>query len=250
MIHIAICDSDNIDLEQLKSALQNIMDKTFIYYEIEEYDSGEKLLSTFKVYDLVFLDVMLKDINGVEIGKLIYRKNRYTKIIYQTSYIQYCQDAVNKSHAFAFLEKPIQMTVLEEQIKEFMISKKKVNEVQVRFQNVKYVLDGTEVKKPILILPVDEIIYFEYIKSQKKIVIITESQRFVYSGTMKDLEEKMNPLGFEICCRGLLINIEKVVKIKGYTIFMNNGQVIPLSQKRVRKLKERINEFLYNEILV
>lgn len=246
MLHVVICDDNIAELKQLKSTVQRIMDRSLVRYNIEEYDSGEKLLKASKAFDLVFLDVVVSGKSGVAIGKLIYKSSRYTQAIFQTNFVQNYQDAVNKSYAFAFLEKPIQIDLLEEQIKEFMISKEKVQKVHVEFKNVKYVLHGIEAEKELLVLPVDDIIYFEYIKAQKKIAIVTGNQIYVYSETMKALEKRMNPLGFETSCRGLLINIEKIMKIKGYTILMSNGKKLPLSQRRVLEFKERMNEFIHN----
>lgn len=246
MISIAICDDDATDLKGVKFAVEYIMRKSLLQYEIEEYNTGDKLLKAARTFDLVFLDIMLGAQSGIEIGKLLYRKNRYTKIIFQSYFPQYCQDALNKSHAFAFLEKPLQINLLEEQIREFMICRTKMQKIHVEFHNVTYLSDGIEFAKASLVLPVNHILYFEYLKSQKKIAIITSKQKFIFSETMRELEERMYPLGFATSCRGLLINIEKIMRIKGYTILMNNGEQLPLSQRRVSQFKERMNEFIHN----
>ncbi|WMC93055.1 LytR/AlgR family response regulator transcription factor [Kineothrix sp. MB12-C1] len=246
MVYVAICDSNMSELRQLKLAVQGIMDKLLIPYNIEEYDSGEKLVRASRIFDLVFLDIRIDGENGIEIGRLIYEKNSYTKIIFQSSFKWYCQEALNRSHAFAFLEKPIQTDLLEEQIKESIASEDKIQRLHIEFKNVKYISGEIEVKKELLVLPVEEIVYFQYIKTQKKIEIVTNNQKYIYSETMKELEERMKPLGFETNCRGFLINVGKVSKITRYRIQMDNGEELPLSQKRVVGFKERVNEFIYN----
>lgn len=187
MVYVAICDSNMSELRQLKLAVQGIMDKLLIPYNIEEYDSGEKLVRASRIFDLVFLDIRIDGENGIEIGRLIYEKNSYTKIIFQSSFKWYCQEALNRSHAFAFLEKPIQTDLLEEQIKESIASEDKIQRLHIEFKNVKYISGEIEVKKELLVLPVEEIVYFQYIKTQKKIEIVTNNQKYIYSETMKEL---------------------------------------------------------------
>ena len=53
----------------------------------------------------------------MEVGREIYRRNRRIKIIFQTKYGQFCKDAVNFSHAFAYLEKPLARQEVENQSK-------------------------------------------------------------------------------------------------------------------------------------
>jgi len=114
------------------------------------------------------------------------------------------------------------------------------------FHNVRYSLDGKDVVKSILSIPVKEIVYFEYIKMQKEIKIVTKSTEYIYTEAMNKLEEKMRPLGFEMCCRGILVNLERVMRIKMYDILLDTGGNVPLSQRRVKEFRERINEYLHD----
>ena len=114
------------------------------------------------------------------------------------------------------------------------------------FHNVRYIHDGTDVVKSIVSIPVKEIVYFEYIKLQKEIKIVTKSTEYIYSETMSRLEERMRPLGFEMCCRGILVNLERVARIKMYNVLLDTGENVPLSQRRVKEFRERINEYLHD----
>ena len=98
--------------------------------------------------------------------------------------------------------------------------------------------------KSILSIPVKEIVYFEYIKMQKEIKIVTTSGEYIYTEAMNKLEERMRPLGFEMCCRGILVNLDRVMRIKMYDILLDTGGKVPLSQRRVKEFKERINDHI------
>lgn len=246
MINIAICDDEKKDIVHLKSILQEVMDKYSMNYDIQEYESGESLMQAASLFHLIFLDIVMNGESGIDIGKHIHRKNRSTKIIFQTNFGNYCKEAMNQTQAFAFLEKPLEVSAVEEQIKEFFEDSEGMQDLLMDFHNVRYSLDGKDVVKSILSIPVKEIVYFEYIKMQKEIKIVTRSTEYIYTEAMNKLEEKMRPLGFEMCCRGILVNLERVMRIKVYDILLDTGGKVPLSQRRVKEFKERMNEYLHD----
>lgn len=246
MINIAICDDEKKDIVHLKSILQEVMDKYSMNYDIQEYESGESLMQAASLFHLIFLDIVMNGESGIDIGKHIHRKNRSTKIIFQTNFGNYCKEAMNQTHAFAFLEKPLEVPAVEEQIKEFFEDSEGMQDLLMDFHNVRYSLDGKDVVKSILSIPVKEIVYFEYIKMQKEIKIVTRSTEYIYTEAMNKLEEKTRPLGFEMCCRGILVNLERVMRIKMYDILLDTGGKVPLSQRRVKEFKERMNEYLHD----
>lgn len=119
MINIAICDDCRQDVDRLKLILKEIMDKHSIHYNIWEYESGESLLKTPLTFHIIFLDIAMNGKNGIDIGRQIFQRNCSIKIILQSNFSEYMLDAINKSHAFAFLEKPLQLSSVEKQIKEY-----------------------------------------------------------------------------------------------------------------------------------
>lgn len=244
MIQVAICDDSPADILQMKKMISEIMDKYAIDYRIYEYDSGEKLLEAKISFHLIFLDIMLGGKNGMEIGKCFYRRNPSIRIIFQTNFGQCCKEAMNKSHAFAFLEKPLQITEVEEQIKEFLESKEELPDIMVGFKDVRCFSGRKEAVMADIHVSVKEIVYFEYLKKKKGIKMITEKDQYVFPEVMNRLENRMRPLGFETSCRGILVNLRKIVQIKRYDILLETGDTLPLSQRRVVKFKERINEYI------
>lgn len=68
--------------------------------------------------DLVFLDVEMPEINGLEIAKEINRNNLHSKIIFTTSHNHYAIEAI-KNEAFDYLLKPVSINVLKEVIQRY-----------------------------------------------------------------------------------------------------------------------------------
>lgn len=102
LLQIAICEDDYEDNEMLIKNLENILDSYKIVYKITCFTSGEDLLDSDMNFHLIFMDIAMNGKNGIETGRQIYNKNKASKIIYQTNFKNFCEEAVNTVHAFAF----------------------------------------------------------------------------------------------------------------------------------------------------
>lgn len=245
MLQIAVCEDEKAERNNLTEMLKLLLGKYVTDYRITNFAAGEELLAADTVFHLIFMDIMMGEKSGIETGQEIYGKNHSAKIIYITNFGKYCIDAVNLAHAFSFLEKPVSAEALEAQLLAFLQSYWK-KEVRIMFRKVQYQENNIVTKRDSLMLPVDAILYFEYIKSKKKIRIITGNMTYEYSDTMSALEVRMCPYGFEISCQGILVSLRNVAKIKGYEIILKNGSIVPLSQKRVAQFKNKLNEYIHN----
>lgn len=244
MFEIAICEDDTDDKEHLQNSLKTILDAFGVAHRITCFDSGEALLAAELSVHLVFMDIAMEGRNGIEIGRQIYSRNPSVKIIYQTNFAAYCQEAVNTVHAFAFLEKPINEELLRNQIGAYL-THYRTEEHRMEFHKVSFMENGVFVEKPIVHIPIDAIYYFEYLKYGKKVKIITKHNHYEYRDSLSHLESDLCDCNFEICCRGILVNLKHVVKVKDYKVFIKNGDVLPLSQKRAVHFKERLNKCIH-----
>ena len=104
MIKIGICDDDKNIIQKIKDYISEYKgDKC----TIESYNSGEELIENKKKFDVIFLDIDMEGIYGIETGKKIRDYDKNVKIIYVTSFTDYVNLAF-KVHAFLYLNKPIQ----------------------------------------------------------------------------------------------------------------------------------------------
>ncbi len=107
MLQIAVCEDEQADRDNLIEILKPLLDKCKEEYRITCFSSGGELLQSGESFHLIFMDIMMEGRNEIETGQELYTRNHPAKIIYITNLGQYCMDAVNTVHAFAFLEKPI-----------------------------------------------------------------------------------------------------------------------------------------------
>lgn len=249
MFRIAICDDELKEAGKIQKIVGNFMKTSAMIHTIEVFTSAEELIGSKEIFDLVFLDISMNGMNGLEAGMKLYQRNLKIRLIYVTSYHQFLHEAVNHTHAFAYLTKPIKEEELSKQVSEAvkMIGMEKENGAEIELRNV---MEAGEEKREYLAvkIPVSDILYFEYIKSNRRIRIKTINKIYEYAGTMVEAEKKMQLYEFGSCYRGLLVNLRHVMKAKGDTVYLNTGETLPLSQKRAVMFKSQLSDFVHRSI--
>ena len=112
MFKIAICDDVPVVCSEIKDIIMNLEDKAkYPKIEVGIFQSGEALIDSINEegpYDLLFLDIELGEINGVEIGHIIREQmeDYVTKIVYISSKDIYDRQLFDVQ-PLHFIKKPI-----------------------------------------------------------------------------------------------------------------------------------------------
>lgn len=244
MLEIAICDDDKADLDCAIEMVREILKYNEIGYNLQFFDSAKEMLGKVKRIDIAILDISMEELNGIELDRAL--KIRYPKVelIYTTSYEAYYMQAINDAHAFSFLCKPLEKDKMQKQILDLIKEFKYFN--CIKKKTFYQVLDDEMMELPAVTLSLNDIIYFEYIKSMRKVSIILEERTYICSCVMEKLTEELENYGFSTNYRGQLVNLRYISKIKGYDIYLYGGKKLPLSQKRAVEFKKIMNDFLHD----
>lgn len=159
-MNIAICDDDKSFRDLLEKHLKNYFNERSIPLNFFQFCSGEELLDNQLLFDLVFLDVEMSNINGIDAGKELRRKNPHSIIFVITSYDCYLDDAF-KIRAFRFLSKPLNVVRLYKALDD---ASELINNDIIVFYDV---ISGSNVR-----VYTNDIIYLEIEKRKTKIVTI------------------------------------------------------------------------------
>ena len=85
MHQIAVCDDEQIVCDMVSETVSRWKPDV----KVQCFSSGEALLAAYDFFDVIFLDIDMQGINGIETGRRIRKKDHETKIIYLTSYRDY-----------------------------------------------------------------------------------------------------------------------------------------------------------------
>ena len=67
---------------------------------------------------------------------------------------------------------------------------------------------------------------------------------YEYDCIFEKLVEELKPYDFVVNCRGNLVNLRHIEKIKGFNIYLDNGKELQIAQKRSSDFREEVNKFL------
>ena len=229
MFKIAICDDVPSVCSDLKTMIMD-MKNDLICKEItiDTFYSGEALIDNIKeenLYDLIFLDIELGKINGVEVGHIIRKQmeDYVTKIIYISSKDIYDRQLFDVQ-PLHFLKKPIDSKKVFDDIQLAM----KISEKENR--NFEFKSFRNTIK-----VPYRDILYFE--SRGRKVFLVGTKNNYTFYGNIKDLEEVL-PKFFIHPNRSYFVNYEFVTCFKFEELIMTDGSIIPISRNKRKEIRE------------
>lgn len=166
MINIAICDDEQTSLNSIKKLTTDFFRSQNIKINISLFSSGEELLSSDKDIDILFLDIQMKQLNGIETAKKIRNKSYKCFLIF----ITVLKEMVFQSfevQPFDYMLKPIQYDNFKKTMERLLLSMKSADKENLLIQR------GTESS----IVSFEEIIYCEIIN--RKIYLHLKSANII-----------------------------------------------------------------------
>ena len=116
MIQIAVCDDEKYYRDKIRELAAQFLEKRQLPYTVTVYPSGEDFLAgeeNLVKYDIVFLDISMKDIDGIETAMRIRSFHSGTCIVFVTAFPDYVLDGY-KADAVRYLMKDSLGTEMEE----------------------------------------------------------------------------------------------------------------------------------------
>ena len=230
-MNIAICDSEKNTSNYVYNIIKKHLLNKKIKYSITIYHSATELLYEKKTFDIILSDIY---VNGIDVATHIRQRDKNVKIIFITKSMKH-KDYAFAVHAFAYLNKPIDSKQLCKQLDDAInYSRYSLLPDYIEFINSDNLLK---------INPLD-IYYFEYYN--RKIKLVTKNKIFYFKEKISKVLEIMGEYNFDMPHKSFIVNFYHIRYIKGYIIYIDDGTMIPLSQKRSTSFKKRFNNFLIN----
>ena len=234
MYRIGICDDEIAFCTEIEEYVREYAEKEKITVEIEIFTSGEELFEMMKhenTIDLLFLDIELGGIDGVEVGHRLREKieNEAMQIVYVSSKESYAMQLFH-IRPFDFLTKPITMEKITKVLSEYK-----------RLFIDRNMFFSFQVGKSTYRISENEILYFQC--EGKKIHVITTKDKREYYGKMADVEKQISMNKFCVVHKSYIVNINYVSEFCPDEVIMCNKVRIPISQSMRKKVREKILEW-------
>lgn len=227
MLSIAVCDDEVIECCNMARKIKDILEEMKIPCIIRQFRSGGELLKAIESFDIVFLDIIMQDLDGMKTAQIFREKASDKILIFVSSSREYVFEAYDVE-AFQYLLKPVNDGKLKR------VLQKAVLKTENRSQE--FIIVSRERQKKKLFL--DDIYYFEI---QGRIVDAHGTEGiFTYYEQIGELENKLRDKGFFRCHKSYLINLEYVCGYNRQEALLENGEKIVIAKRRYDRFVQEV----------
>lgn len=219
MVSIAVCDDELLECLKISARIRSLMEEMGIACCVEQFGSGEELLRAQERFDIIFLDILMEGMDGMETAKRCRELAFEKTLIFITSSRSYVWDAYDVE-AFHYLVKPVD----DEKLKAVLRRAAKKEQCAGR----DYIVVSRERQRRKIFL--DSVWYFE-IKG-RQIDVHQENEVFTYYEQIGLLEKQLEGKGFFRCHKSYLINLKHVEVYNRQEAILENGERIIIARRR------------------
>lgn len=158
MVKVGLCDDEEIILNSLKRIVSYCADKNHWEIELFCYVSGEMLMKDVSFLEVIFLDIDMPNMDGIEIGKKVLENNPDCCIIIETGKTERFKEAFYV-HAHRFVTKPFDEEEIDEALRSFMLSRIGYQTIELYKDRIAY------------IIMFKDILYFEAYNGYSEIIV-------------------------------------------------------------------------------
>ena len=200
---------------------------------IEAYATGEELLASGKRFDIVFLDIQMDGMNGIEAARKLRKWKEGIVLIFITGIKEYVFDALDL-YAFHYLLKPLDEKKFAEVLEKATYEVKKKAEKKCLF-----------IRTRNLTLDQSDILYIESRGKKVEIHTTGADKAIEIYASMDELERQLEE-DFYRCHRAYIVNMAHITEYNNESITLTDGGRVYLTKKKYGEFVKTYMWFLQN----
>ena len=220
---IGVCEDEACVHDIVNHLLDKYANMRNIEYEVIPFFSGMELLESTQEMDLLFLDIAMPGMDGLETARELNRRGVPYKIVLLTGKTE-CMKVGYKVRAFRFVTKPIAEEEFFEALDDVRACMLGREEITVYRDRIPYRVQ----QKDIL-----------YIASDRaQTIICTKKGSYRSEKSLKEWEDEVDAKLFVRCHRSYLVNLSKVDRMEKDVMRLQGDYKAPLSTRQRKKVEE------------
>lgn len=234
MINIAVCDDEKFMADKLEKMAEDFFGKKNTDIAVLKYSSGEELLKSNERTDVLFLDIGMQGMDGIETARRL-RAHGYKGFLIFITVLREMVFQSFETEPFDYLLKPVEKEYFEKTMERLFRS------IQDRLAPEKanlLVRKGCESN----IISFQDIICCEII-DRKVYLYLVSGEVISYYERIENLEKKLDGRFFK-CHRSYLINLNHLKSYRNNTAYMADGKEIPVSRLRSKEFSKVILQYM------
>lgn len=237
MYHIAICDDHQEFIDYTENlVLQSPYGKDSLFYE---YLSGEALIQNMETaapYDLLILDMQLKEMDGNATAKKFREKFPNTLLVFVSGvHLPTVRDF--EVSPFRYLLKNYTDDHMKRELDSILLKMQEVKQIPsilAKQNNTRYKLN------------VDKICYIELARRGSVLYCQENQEETVYTTTskLKELYETLKDYGFAYAHNSYLVNMEHVIMASPSELELDNGKKLSIARSKSKQFRQLYAEYI------
>lgn len=229
MLSIAICDDERKICDYLEQRTRKCLAKFDTEAQISVFGDGTELLEYCRQnpasFDIIFLDIKMKTINGVECAKGLRDEGVDSLIVFVTSSAEYVFSGY-EARAFRYILKTDLENAFDRIFGECLSELKKQT------------TDFYTVETPSLAkkIPLDDIMYFE--SKLRVIKLHTKNEEITFYGRLDEIEKELGQKDFLRIHQSFLVNASKIKSLTKEDAKLVSNVTLPVSKSRANAVRE------------
>ena len=233
MFRIAICDDERQFRKRIHDILIEYMNENDILYEIDEFESGKDFISlgiNLAKYDIVFLDVNMDELDGMETAQKIRKVSNDVFIVFVTAFITCAPQGYSVGAIRYILKNNVNFPELIFECMDaislnmnYVAQKKKFN-----FN------EGTK------IVALERLLYIESRLHKLEFYIMEDKlKKYSIYGKLDELEKELQGNDFIRIHQSYLVNLQYIQDMKRYNAVLTDGGCLAVSKARYNESMEK-----------
>ena len=232
---IYICDDAAEEQKKLKLMLDKYAKEASLNFDYISFSSGKELLESFRNNpagpDLVFLDIYMSGINGVDVAKALRSKGFNCGIVFTTSSVEHAM-ASYEVNALYYLQKPYTY-------EDFLNAMARCKDILAdAFNSFTIHVRGKEIT-----LAHKDIVFFE--TGNHSVILHTMDSEYSFVSSMGKVGDAFaDSTNFIPCGRSYLVNSEYINEYEDGALILKDGSFIPVPVREREKMRQALEGIL------
>ncbi len=232
MVNIAIVEDSEEEAQKLLECLERYAAENGEQFSYTCFREANAFLEEReKLFDIVFMDIMLPGVNGMEAAQRMRRVNQQTVLIFVTNMTSYAIKSYEVD-ALDYIVKPLSY-------KRVVFKLRKA--LHIVSANEGKLLLIRDKQGPVQISS-NEIYYIEIRKH--RLTYHTARGEYAENGSLKGLREELAPYNFSCCNACYLVNLKYIFRVKGFILTMQSGDELKISQPKRKEFMNDLANYL------
>lgn len=227
MLQIAICDDIIEQTLTLQGYIHAYCKKNNAEYKLNIYTSGRELIANVEKLDIIFLDIEMPELDGIETGRIIRSKNASCRIIMETVMVERMKEAFY-IEAFRFIVKPVQQSEVQEALDACMSKVLGSKSVSLYYNRIIHQVHQSEIQ---YVVTYDS--YREYRVKNK--MLRSEA-------SLRELETQLDKRLFFRIHRKYIVNMAQVQSYRDGVIHMKDTE-LPVARRKKKEFEQAYMQF-------